>query len=355
MDIYLNKDVIAVDQDSLGKQGVEILNSGGRHVLAKPLANGDVAVVLFNETSSPTTITTSASAAGARKAPAYVLHDLWSKKKTGDGGHHQRQRAGARHRHVPGVAAAGLGPERTVHVAVRRQGARVRRWSRRRAPRPRRAGRHDADQLRPRADQRRERLADRPAGMGGAGDVAADQEGHPDRQVPVDAVVGHGARRHRTGQLHAVGVRELHLEEAARKARTRVDPVAHQGRADRESTETVQGSLQVLVPEAPPSGSPWLSDLEWTSVSNGWGPAELDTSNGEQPAGDGNPITIGGVDLREGSRRARRERDRLLPRRVRARPSPATSGSTTRRTATGPAGSASRCTPTATWSPTAGR
>jgi alpha-galactosidase len=37
-----------------------------------------------------------------------------------------------------------------------------------------------------------------------------------------------------------------------------------------------------------------LSSLAWVSASNGWGPVEKDTSNGEQAAGDGHPITIGG-------------------------------------------------------------
>ncbi|HEX3367552.1 glycoside hydrolase family 27 protein, partial [Phenylobacterium sp.] len=46
MSLYLNKNVIAVDQDSLGKQGKEVSASGGLDVLAKPLANGDVSVVL---------------------------------------------------------------------------------------------------------------------------------------------------------------------------------------------------------------------------------------------------------------------------------------------------------------------
>ena len=49
LSILTNKDVIAVDQDSLGKQGREVSASGGLDVLAKPLANGDVSVALFNE------------------------------------------------------------------------------------------------------------------------------------------------------------------------------------------------------------------------------------------------------------------------------------------------------------------
>jgi glucose/arabinose dehydrogenase len=43
------------------------------------------------------------------------------------------------------------------------------------------------------------------------------------------------------------------------------------------------------------SSTTYLSDLAWASVKNGWGPVELDTSNGEKVAGDGNPITLNGV------------------------------------------------------------
>ncbi|MDX6331066.1 MAG: hypothetical protein QOI83_3449 [Streptomycetaceae bacterium] len=78
LSLYGNKEVIAVDQDSLGKQGTEVSSSGGLHVLAKPLANGDVSVVLFNENSSAATITTSATAAGLPAASSYRLNNLWS-------------------------------------------------------------------------------------------------------------------------------------------------------------------------------------------------------------------------------------------------------------------------------------
>ncbi len=39
----------------------------------------------------------------------------------------------------------------------------------------------------------------------------------------------------------------------------------------------------------------FISDMTWSSQSNGWGPVERDQSNGEQAAGDGGPLTIGGV------------------------------------------------------------
>ena len=39
----------------------------------------------------------------------------------------------------------------------------------------------------------------------------------------------------------------------------------------------------------------YLSDLTWTSSTNGWGPVEKDRSNGEKGAGDGKPITLNTV------------------------------------------------------------
>jgi hypothetical protein len=44
----------------------------------------------------------------------------------------------------------------------------------------------------------------------------------------------------------------------------------------------------------------WLSDMDWTDASNGRGPVERDTSNGEAAAGDGRPITLDGTSYRKG-------------------------------------------------------
>ncbi|MCX4903522.1 ricin-type beta-trefoil lectin domain protein [Streptomyces sp. NBC_00878] len=79
LSLYGNRDVIAVDQDSLGRQGTEISSSGGLHVLTKQLANGDRSVLLFNENASAATISTSATAAGLPAASSYRLTNLWSK------------------------------------------------------------------------------------------------------------------------------------------------------------------------------------------------------------------------------------------------------------------------------------
>ncbi|AOR37584.1 alpha-galactosidase [Streptomyces fodineus] len=84
--ILRNKDVIAVDQDPLGRQGRLVSSSGGMYVIAKPLSNGDVAVVLFNENSSRATVSTTASAAGAAASSSYRLTNLWSKTVTSTSG-----------------------------------------------------------------------------------------------------------------------------------------------------------------------------------------------------------------------------------------------------------------------------
>ncbi|MGW1560838.1 NPCBM/NEW2 domain-containing protein [Streptomyces sp. NPDC002144] len=55
------------------------------------------------------------------------------------------------------------------------------------------------------------------------------------------------------------------------------------------------GAASTRVPIPPPTGSPYLSDLSFVSSSNGWGPVERDRSNGEQAAGDGQPITLRGT------------------------------------------------------------
>ncbi|SDP15178.1 ricin-type beta-trefoil lectin domain protein [Actinacidiphila guanduensis] len=86
LSLYGNKAVIAVDQDPLGRQGTQVSSSGGLDVLAKPLANGDVAVVLFNENSSAATISTTAGAVGLPASSSYKLTNLWSNAVTSSGG-----------------------------------------------------------------------------------------------------------------------------------------------------------------------------------------------------------------------------------------------------------------------------
>jgi alpha-galactosidase len=79
--ILLNKEVIAVDQDSLGVQGRRIWKQGDSEIWVKPLAGGGRALLLFNRGDEPARIRASADqlgvAAGAR------VRDLWAHKDVG--------------------------------------------------------------------------------------------------------------------------------------------------------------------------------------------------------------------------------------------------------------------------------
>jgi hypothetical protein len=46
--------------------------------------------------------------------------------------------------------------------------------------------------------------------------------------------------------------------------------------------------------------SSYLSDLTWTSMTNGWGPIERDRSNGDVGAADGGPLVLNGVTYAKG-------------------------------------------------------
>jgi len=83
-----------------------------------------------------------------------------------------------------------------------------------------------------------------------------------------------------------------------------------------KATSTSAGAISATVPAhgvvmyrvtragslaaAPASGTHQVSDLSWLASSNGWGPAERDRANGEQGAGDGGPISVGGAAFTKG-------------------------------------------------------
>ncbi|MGH3648912.1 MAG: CBM35 domain-containing protein, partial [Micromonosporaceae bacterium] len=108
--ILKNTDVIAVDQDPLGRQATVISNSSGRVVYSKVLANGDRAVALSNETTTTATIGTSAAAIGLGGSASYTLKDLWTKSS----------------RTTTGSISASVPPHGTVMYRVSRAGTATR-------------------------------------------------------------------------------------------------------------------------------------------------------------------------------------------------------------------------------------
>nr|WP_223256234.1 cellulose binding domain-containing protein [Micromonospora endophytica] len=75
--ILKNQNLIAINQDTLGRQATQVSFDGTRRILAKPLANGDVAVALFNQGGSTTTISTTAAAIG-KSGSSFTLRDAWT-------------------------------------------------------------------------------------------------------------------------------------------------------------------------------------------------------------------------------------------------------------------------------------
>ncbi|WP_433609676.1 NPCBM/NEW2 domain-containing protein [Dactylosporangium sp. CA-139114] len=82
------------------------------------------------------------------------------------------------------------------------------------------------------------------------------------------------------------------------------------------ATGTTTGALSASVPShgvamfrvtragslsgAPAAGTYQVSDMTWAASSNGWGPVERDRANGEQAAGDGGTLNIGGTTFAKG-------------------------------------------------------
>jgi alpha-galactosidase len=81
--LLMNKDAIAIDQDSLAKQGDRLYESGDLDVWTKPLSGGRVAVGLFNRSWSVRDVSVDLAEIGFRGGAN--LRDVWQQK---DLGHH---------------------------------------------------------------------------------------------------------------------------------------------------------------------------------------------------------------------------------------------------------------------------
>jgi alpha-galactosidase len=81
-----NPEVLAINQDPLGIQGVPISTVGDSQVYVKQLANGDRAVALLNRGPAPQVISTDAKAVGLRPAGGYTMRDVLRHSSSSTGG-----------------------------------------------------------------------------------------------------------------------------------------------------------------------------------------------------------------------------------------------------------------------------
>jgi alpha-galactosidase len=82
-DILTNKEVIAIDQDPLGRQGSKVRDDGDSEVWSRRLADGGRAVILFNRSPKPAEIAVSWPEIGYTSTMSAEVRDLWQHKDLG--------------------------------------------------------------------------------------------------------------------------------------------------------------------------------------------------------------------------------------------------------------------------------
>jgi len=82
-EILTNKEVIAVDQDSLGRQGRKVRDDGDLEVWSKQLKDGSRAVALLNRSKVDTTISVAWNEIGYTNHLRAKVRDLWQRKDLG--------------------------------------------------------------------------------------------------------------------------------------------------------------------------------------------------------------------------------------------------------------------------------
>ena len=82
-DILTNKEAIAIDQDPLGRQGRRVWKDGDLEVWAKPLKDGDRAVILLNRGGAEHEITVNWEQIGYPAHLSAAVRDLWAHKDLG--------------------------------------------------------------------------------------------------------------------------------------------------------------------------------------------------------------------------------------------------------------------------------
>ncbi|ANP53199.1 alpha-galactosidase [Streptomyces griseochromogenes] len=267
-DILDNKEVIAVDQDPLGRQGTVVSSGAGRWVVAKEMKDGSRAVALFNESGSAQRIATTATAVGLPDAPGYTLRDLWQ--------HRGYNTAGTIAATVPAhgtvLLRVSADPDWATHPPAVELGL-------------------DTSPL---------LEAGTPAALTSA---VTDLGRTAARRVSVSLTGPAGWSVRPTSATTAAALPTGgSLRTGWKVTAPTGTPAGSYGLSLKASYRSPAGEsvvstlpLTATVVLAPPTGTSYLSDLPWLSATSGWGPVERDTSNGESDAGDGHPISLGGV------------------------------------------------------------
>ena len=81
--ILTNTEVIAIDQDVLGKEGTRISASHKAEIWSRQLSGGAWAVILFNRSDKPQDLRFAKSELGIHNERQFAIRDLWAHRDLG--------------------------------------------------------------------------------------------------------------------------------------------------------------------------------------------------------------------------------------------------------------------------------
>ncbi|WP_443043881.1 NPCBM/NEW2 domain-containing protein [Streptomyces sp. NBC_00322] len=307
--ILKNTDVIAVDQDSLGRQGTVVSSSGGLVVMSKPLADGGRSVTLTNETTSAKTLSTTADAIGIGGAASYVLEDLWSKQTgttTGAISASVPAHGTVMYRVTPGALVPP--PTGVSQLSDLPWMSAVGGWG------PVERDRSNGEQA---AEDGRTLTVGGTTYAKGLGthaasdityylgggcrsfsvDVGVDDESSTQGSV-VFQVYRDGTKVADSG-LRTASDPPVRLSAGLTDG-TKLRLVVTDGGDGIDYDHADWANARLACGNGPSAGTHAVSDLNWTSAVGGWGPVERDRSNGERAAEDGRTLTVGGTTYAKG-------------------------------------------------------
>ena len=259
LDAMVNPDLVAIDQDPLGKQAKQLSNDAGAQVWARPLTDNKMAVALYNSSGNAKTISTTLAAVGG--TGTYTVRSVWDKQNV---------------MNTSGTLSA-LVPARGSVIYVLTPGQ---------------------DPSLP-AIPELQGSATIPAGS--TQDVTFSVTNTGDAAME-DVAVTFGTATGVTLPIDAQSVGTI----AGKSSKDFTVSIT--------TAENAQGSIQVpttityggesittsVVVSVPLRDKAYVSDLRWISSSNGWGPVERDQAVGDDKANDGPKITLGGVTYDKG-------------------------------------------------------
>lgn len=254
-----NAEVIAVNQDVLGKQAVRVRKENGIQVWTKELAGGDIAVALLNTTETEQLVTSNVSE--IKGTGRYTVRSLWDGQDV-------------------------INTSSVFSSTVPRHGTAILRLT---------------PGSRPGLPTVPEVSGSITLDAGGSGTMSVSVR-NPGNTALRGATLSFAPTTGLTLPSSPVAIPAIAPGEHATVKVTVSAASTSVGSFTVPATLTVgdthfaaQLGVNVLLP-----ASVYLSDLPWVSSTNGWGPVERDKAVGDKAAGDGPAIELGGVTYPKG-------------------------------------------------------